>query len=271
VGQPDPQYRFPSLSPDGKRVAVTQRRYNSYEVWVHDIGAGTRSRITFEEEIASWCPAWTPDGAWLVGHENTTDTSKEVDLRLWMRRADGRGKRRSLGRGWVPDVSADGKYVAFGTMDNEIAWTRIDDPRQREVLVKGALEVRDPEFSPDDAFVAYTSNESGLWEVAMTRFPEGGAKWQLTRGGGTLARWSEDGSRVYFVHGNAMHEVQVFRDPVRVSPPRLVFEGDPLDLLLGEGYDVKGDRFLVVREVRAPRNEETVVLVDEWATAVGTR
>jgi dipeptidyl aminopeptidase/acylaminoacyl peptidase len=156
-------------------------------------------------------------------------------------------------------------------MDPNIAFTEVHDPTKRRMLVVGVANVREPVFSPDGKLVAYTSNENGIWEVVVTRFPSGDGKWQVTRGGGTDAHWNADGSRIAFVHGNSIYEVDVFRDPIRASPPRLVFKGDPLDLILGQGFDLSGDRFLAIREIRADRNEEAVVLVDDWATAAASR
>jgi serine/threonine-protein kinase len=48
-----------------------------------------------------------------------------------------------------------------------------------------------PRFSPDGRWLAYESNESGAFEIYVRPFPgPGGAKAQISTGGGTNAIWS---------------------------------------------------------------------------------
>ncbi len=271
VGAPDRQFLFPRLSPDGARLAVTQRSRGRLDVWIHDLASSTRSRLSFEPNFASLFPVWTPDGETVIGHKSTTDAAGRVDPRIWMRRADGSGKTRSLGAGFLPSVSSDGKFVVFATLAPEIVYTEVHDPTKRKTLVRGQVNVREPVFSPDGALVAYTSNENGVQEIVLTRFPSGDGKWQVTRGGGALLRWSPDGKRIVFVRDNSLYEVSMSRDPIRVSPARLVLAGDPLDLVLAHGFDWRDDRFLVIRELRPQRSEEAAVLVDDWVKASASR
>ena len=49
-----------------------------------------------------------------------------------------------------------------------------------------------PEFSPDGRWLAYGSDESGLDEVYVRPFPSPGAKWQLSRQGGTEPLWARN-------------------------------------------------------------------------------
>ena len=44
--------------------------------------------------------------------------------------------------------------------------------------------------SPDGHWVAYTSDESGQWEVYLTTFPEGKGKWKVSANGGIFSAWS---------------------------------------------------------------------------------
>ena len=268
AGLPERQLRFPRLSPDGLRVAATHRSQNSYDVWVQDLKAGTRSRLNFEPGFSSWMPFWSRDGVWIVGHKNATDPAAPVDPQLWLRRADGTGRPRGLGPGWAPSLSRDGKFVLFGLRDEDLSYAPLSNPQQRTVLVSADGEEREPEISPDDRFVAYVSNENGIWEIAMTQFPDGNGKWQISRGGGSKPRWNAAGDRLCFVHRNSLYEVPISTDPaMRIGLPRLVFEGDPLDLLLDEGYDVSPNdsHFLVIREIRRKGTEESAVLIEDWA------
>ena len=165
-------------------------------------------------------------------------------------------------------LSRDGKFVLFGLRDEDLSYAPLSNPQQRTVLVSADGEEREPEISPDDRFVAYVSNENGIWEIAMTQFPDGNGKWQISRGGGSKPRWNAAGDRLCFVHRNSLYEVPISTDPeMRIGLPRLVFEGDPLDLLLDEGYDVSPNdsHFLVIREIRRKGTEESAVLIEDWA------
>ena len=59
----DTRRRFedPTLSPDGRRVALTIRSENNADVWVHDLMRGTFERIT-SSPTSQFRPVWTPDG-----------------------------------------------------------------------------------------------------------------------------------------------------------------------------------------------------------------
>jgi Tol biopolymer transport system component len=51
-------------------------------------------------------------------------------------------------------------------------------------------------FSPDDCYVAFSSNESGRSEAYVTTFPERGQTWQLTTEGGEVLSWRADGREI---------------------------------------------------------------------------
>jgi eukaryotic-like serine/threonine-protein kinase len=54
-------------------------------------------------------------------------------------------------------------------------------------------------FSPDGRWIAYQTNESGLFEIAVRGFPSGDRVWQVSTGGGVHPRWSRDGKELFYV------------------------------------------------------------------------
>jgi len=56
-----------------------------------------------------------------------------------------------------------------------------------------------PKFSPDGKYVAYTTNESGRWEVCVSPFPNVTSRWKVSHNGGEEPRWSPDGRELYFL------------------------------------------------------------------------
>ena len=55
-----------------------------------------------------------------------------------------------------------------------------------------------PVLSPDGRFLAYTSNESGRFEVYVQSFPGPGGKWQISTAGGGEPHWRADGKELYY-------------------------------------------------------------------------
>jgi len=51
-------------------------------------------------------------------------------------------------------------------------------------------------FSPDDRYVAFSSEESGRAEVSVTTFPERRQTWSLTTEGGRVLSWRADGREI---------------------------------------------------------------------------
>jgi Tol biopolymer transport system component len=54
-------------------------------------------------------------------------------------------------------------------------------------------------FSPDGRYVAYTSNESGKFEVYVETFPRSDLKQKVSIIGGYEPRWRADGREIYYL------------------------------------------------------------------------
>jgi Tol biopolymer transport system component len=56
-----------------------------------------------------------------------------------------------------------------------------------------------PALSPDGKFLAYSSDESGTYEVYVRPFPDvASARWQVSTAGGTAPLWSHSGKELFF-------------------------------------------------------------------------
>jgi Tol biopolymer transport system component len=51
-------------------------------------------------------------------------------------------------------------------------------------------------FSPDDRFVAYSSAETGRFEVYVSTFPDRHQTWPLTTDGARVLSWRADGKEI---------------------------------------------------------------------------
>jgi len=195
------RYLWPRVSPDGRQVAVAALEASDHDLWIHDIGAGTRRRVA-EGPGNQGAPAWTPDGRFLVYNSTSegvfairTDSPAPAELLL-------PGAR-------VPwSFTPDGRRFAFHEMS----------PTSGFDLASAAIEVRDdqlhasdsavffgtkmfetyPTFSPDGKWIAYTSNASDVWEVYVRPFPGDGREIRVSTRGGRIPAWSRTSSELIF-------------------------------------------------------------------------
>ena len=64
-------------------------------------------------------------------------------------------------------------------------------------------------MSPDGRWMAYASNETGRYEVWIEPFPRTGARYQVTRDGGSHPLWPPDGQSLYFDRDHQMFRLAV--------------------------------------------------------------
>ncbi len=191
----------PSLSPDGKRVAYDQASPGGREisVWVYDLTTNTATRLTLSTSL-NQDAIWSPDGKKVVFTSNRT-----VFNRMFVKNADGSGPEVEITNpeqdkvkqvvAW--DWSRDGKYLLVRS-ESELWYYSISDKKSLPYL-QGQYAVRNAQLSPDGKFVAYSSNETGAWEVYVTPFPAPSSKWQVSHGGGEEPRWRRDGKELFYL------------------------------------------------------------------------
>src|SRR5207249_12025640 len=120
-------------------------------------------------------------------------------------------------------------------------------------------------FSPDGHLVAYTSNESGKFEVYVETFPRSERRWPISTNGGYEPRWRRDGREIYYLsEDRKLMAVSVGPGPKFDVPKPLFQTGVPPGVnALRTNYVPSGDgrRFLINTQTAEPApNPITVVL-----------
>ena len=72
------------------------------------------------------------------------------------------------------------------------------DGARAEAYLSSEADLRRTVVSPDGTLAAYTSDESGQYEIYIRSFPEPGAQTVVSQGGGDVPFWSPDGNTLYY-------------------------------------------------------------------------
>jgi Tol biopolymer transport system component len=267
------QYASPTLSADGKKLAVTiENAQGSYDIWVADLERKTRTRITFESKGDNR-PVWWPDGKAVVFAGSWVGVPH-----IARKAADGSGETEKLletpGVREVPfSVSADGRYVAYNRADPK-STTRIDVWAlplfgDRKPFPLAATEFNEvvPMISPDGKWVAYMSDESGSFEVYIRPFPSGAGKWQVSSGGGELPHWRRDSKElIYSTLDQQMMAVEVREEgaSVALGVPHTLFKYNAVSGPEGP-YAVSGDdQKFIINRLGTEGSPAPLTLVTNW-------
>jgi Tol biopolymer transport system component len=191
-------YAHPGMSPDGQRLALD----DGSDVWIYDWQRDTMTRLTFTGN-ASY-PIWSPDGRHIA--------FRVLGEGMYAIRSDGAGKPQPLTQSKNPQIAwsftPDGKRLAFFDQGPKTTWDLSTVPLENdsaglrggkpEVFLQTAADERYPSFSPDGWWMAYSSDESGTFQVYVRAFPDKGGKWQISNSGGYYPMWSRNGHELLF-------------------------------------------------------------------------
>ncbi len=266
-------YASPAMAPDGKRLALSVLRDNNWDVWVYDLEREVSTRLTFHDGYDA-DQIWSRDGAYIYF---TSD--REGVAAPYRKRADGSGDAERLTDSEIEfyplSASPDGT-VLIGETNNDgidITVLRLDQPGDPEPFVATPFSDRDPAFSPDGRWVAYSSDESGIAEVYVRPFPAAGGRWQVSDGGGRFPTWSAGGRELFYRtdEGVMVAAVETAGDTFRVGKAKHLFDGSFRGGMYGitvfgyifRDFDVApdGNRFVMFPddENRAAKTHVTVV------------
>jgi len=204
VGAPFPlTHPSPSLSPDGRQVALFRNVNGNVDVWLLDVERGVPTRFTFDSADDT-LPLWSRDGTRIVFSSNR----KGVDD-LYQKSASGVGSEEALFLQTAQfkqatDWSRDGRFVLYQSIDpirNFDIWALpLDGDRKHFPVVQTDFEEHGGQFSPDGKWIAYVSIKSGRYEVYVRPFAQRtGAEIRISTDGGDQVRWRPDGRELFYI------------------------------------------------------------------------
>jgi eukaryotic-like serine/threonine-protein kinase len=241
------QYVFPRLALDSRHVVVSA----GGDLWIQDTARPALTKLTTGATTGNSYVVWTPDAKRIVFW-----TSAGL---YWMD-AEGSGRSQAIPETTASDypnsVSPDGETLIFlRTTADKAADLYVlslqGQPRSRPLVSTQGHE-GGGQFSPDGKWVAYSSNESGQFQVFLRPFPGPDRRWVVSQAG-KYVTWNGNGKELFYREGNKMMAVDVLMrngEPV-FSTPRLLFE-QRYEFGPGQtisNYDVSpdGQRFVMVK------------------------
>jgi Tol biopolymer transport system component len=261
-----------ALSPDEKRVVFRRidRQTRNEDLWILDILRGTESRFTFRPGRDD-DPVWSPDGSRILFDSDPSGVSN-----LHLKVASGAGSEELLLKATSADYpldwSADGRYILFGRED---AKTKTDlwilpmtGERQPYPYVNTQAIEFTGKFSPDGRWIAYSSDESGKFEVYVQAFPATSGKWQVSVGGGAAPTWSKDGKEIFYLgpDKNLMAvDVKVVGGSLEQGIPKKLFLTDVENATLPNRYtSTKDGKRFVVNNGLESAGARPIAIVVNW-------
>ena len=267
VSRANQSYAWPSLSPDGKKIAVAKRdsRTGRRDIWLIDTERGNHEQVTSDPITAAF-PIWAFNGDSIL-----FGSPRAGPWEIYSRSPDRVGSERLFVRApsgeaspYPRDITRDGRFLLLG--GGSRLWVQPLDGRSEPYLIAQALHGR---VSPDGRWLAYAERGADGEErnVYVTTFPKPGRRWQISPAGGEDPQWREDGKELYYLSADQTLMAVPVSDSASAAPftravPQVLFRAsfDRYSLDFGSAYSPSpdGQRFIVVENLH---NEPPTLMV----------
>jgi serine/threonine protein kinase/Tol biopolymer transport system component len=267
VGEPG-TYAYPSLSPDGTRLAVDRLSNGHWDIWLVDLVRNVSTRFTFSNYTERWPVVWSPDATSVVFPARDGESAA---FNLYRRSLSGATSDERLFDSAddkeATGFSPDGGLLLFnrelGNGHGTDIWALpMSGDRKPFAVLESRYDEESAVYSPDGRWFAYSSNESGAFQVYAQPFPPTGAKVQVSRDGGSWPRWTLDG-KILYSSANRLWSVgvTVAGGLLNAGAPKALFNEPFVGSRFGSfDVDRTGRRFLlVVPEASEPPSVNVLV------------
>jgi serine/threonine protein kinase/Tol biopolymer transport system component len=252
---------------DGRRIlaSIFDPKLLRLNAWEYDLRTGGRNRIT--SGTGEGYPMLSPDGRMMIFSSQRTG-----DWNLYEKPMNGQGGDVVLhpcrSQDTPEDWSQDGSTVLFRRVEPskiraDLWMMNMSGAHEQYPLVNTDFDEIDGRFSPDRKWIAYSSDESGEYEVYIR--PAGKSEtqsWKISSGGGGLPRWAGSSSELCYVNKeNRMTLVTLrYKDKaVEVANTHPLFTA-PVFL---ESYDISpdGKTMVINRSLEAQKSAPLTMMV----------
>jgi eukaryotic-like serine/threonine-protein kinase len=211
VGSPGDYTDF-RLSPDQTHLAssVADPKTGFPDIWITDLTRRISAPFTFGPSVNA-TPVWAPDGARIIFRTSRSGGVTE----FYAKSAGGGGKEEPVlsqkvthelsvltGNVLLWDWSPDGRHLLISarpSSDYDLWLLSLAGDEKPMSFLSAPGEQWHGNFSPDGRLVAYSSNESGRFEVHVQTFPLTDRQWTVSTTGGYEPRWRADGREMYYL------------------------------------------------------------------------
>lgn len=169
-------------------------------IWTIDLERGSRARVG-----AGGTPLWSPD-ATRIAFSSSVKGLGSLNVRSASGSAETEALLTTPETIGLNDWSRDGRYIVY--ISNSAATKKdlwllpLFGDRTPIPFLQTPFEELQGRISPDGRWLAYTSDESGTWEVYVQSFPVAGTKHVVSTGGGGEPQWRADGQELFYVSLN---------------------------------------------------------------------
>jgi Tol biopolymer transport system component len=261
----------PRISHAGDRVAFSRPdpQAGNRDVWYIEIARGITARLTTHVGSDGFA-VWSRDGRQLVFGSDRDGGAEFVPcLKTSMDPGSSESPLVRL-QGAPHDWSADGRWIAYiGSMGRDLFVGPAPGGVEPFPFLATAAWETDPRFSPDNRWIAYSSDESGRAEVYVRPFSGEPAppigKLQVSNNGGGHPVWGPSGREIFYMSGDGavfavdtrnLGRTETLPTPVRLfqacpatQPQGMPLRGEPI----APGFDTRdGQRFLLNCLVEPP-------------------
>jgi Tol biopolymer transport system component len=268
-----------ALSRDERQVAITLASGSpqNRDVFIIDAIRGVRTRLTTDPGSDS-SPVWAPDGSRIA-----FEAVRAGKVSLRQKRVSGTGDEEVLLEGSTAAFStaapsswsSDGRFIAYTKGAGPLAdvWILpLAGERHPFPLAQTTFTETSGMFSPDGRWIVYTSDEGGQRDVYAQPFPPTGARYPVSKDGGSHPVWRADSKELFFIRGA---DAMLMGVPIPATPqwdpgpPRPLFVTAVRRASPGQQYAVTkdGNRFLM-----NSRNQDAVVepltVVINWTATI---
>ncbi len=271
TGAPPAAYVLPSISPDGRKIAVTVFESGGYDLWARDAQRGTTSPLVRGGN--NHVVAWAPDGKHLA---YASDRDGQSNLYFEPMDRSRPARRLTIGEYHQDPISfsPDGRLLTYWDNPPETGqdiWLySFDGDGSAEPLLVTPANETCAAFSPDGRLLVYSSDESGRSEIYIQPFPGPGERIQVSVEGGREPVWGPGGNEVFFwsVPDTSLlvADISVGSD-VTVSIPRILFSARFRRHEAGvPNYAISpdGSRFIMIQPGEEARLSYPLTLVLNW-------